>query len=106
MQTYRLNRRITIEKETSAKNDLGTPVETFAVLKNTWATVTYQGGSTRYETEGEIAYSDAVFTIRYDERVDYNCRILYKSQYYKITHIEIIGRDEGMRLKTIVFEAD
>jgi len=106
MHTYRLNRRIVIEKETSAKNALGTPVETFTELKETWATVTYQGGGMRYETEGEIAASDAEFTVRYDSDIDYNCRVKYEDEYYKITHIETIGRKEGLRLRTIRFETD
>lgn len=104
MHTYRLDRLITIEKEATTKNALGTPVETYSFLKKKFATVTYNGGGTRNQEHGEIANTTAEFTTRYDTDINYKCRIRFNGSYYKILHIEMIGRNEGQRMKTIMFE--
>ena len=101
-----LNRQITIEVETTANNDLGTPVETYTTLKNTFATVSYKTGSTEFTDDYAIASTSTTFTIRYDSRVNYKCRIKFGGYYYKILHIETMGRNEGFRIKTIKFEDD
>ncbi len=75
-------------------------------LKYKWSGVQYLGGRTGADQYGENAQNDAIFTIRYDEDINYKCRIYYNDQYYKITHIELIGRNEGYRLRTIMFTVE
>lgn len=96
-----LNRWITIEVETTAKNTLGTPTETYVDYKSTWAGVSFLGGKTFTDQAGENVQSDAVFTLRWDENISYKNRIVYLGQIYKITHIEPIGRRDGIRLLTL-----
>lgn len=104
MLSAELNRWITIEKSTRTKDaTIGNPRDTYAALYSTWAGVSYGAGSFNKDNVGSNVLVDAAFTIRYDPLVNYKCRILYNDQYYKIDHIEIIGRDEGMRIKTIRF---
>lgn len=98
-----LNRIITIEQETTSVNAVGTPVETYAVLKKTFATVKYNNGGTQFN-EGAMPYTDTEFSIRFDERINYKCRVLYNTEYYKILHLELIGRKDGMRLKCIKWD--
>jgi len=98
-----LDRIVIIEKEVTTKNTVGTPVETYALLKTTFAAVKYTNGETEFN-EGAQAYTDIDFTIRYDKAVDYKCRIKYEGIYYKILAIEAIGRRDGMRLKCVKFE--
>ena len=95
-----LNRHITIEQETTGKNSVGTPVETYTLLKKCYATIKYNSGGTPYN-EGAQPYSDVDFSIRYDSAINYKCRILYSGEYFKIIAIELIGRKDGIRLKTI-----
>lgn len=104
MDAYRLNRLITIEKAVVSQNDQGTPVETYSVLKTTYATVTYQSGGTTSDEYGEQSYTDAIFSIRYDPRINYKCRVLFNGSYYKILHVELIGRKNGLRLRTIMYD--
>lgn len=104
MLSYLLNRQITIETETETKNSLGTPEVTYSTLKTTYANVVYNSGNTSSDEVGENAYTDANFVIRYDPRVNYHCRILFNDSYYKILHIEPIGRNEGLRIRTIMYE--
>lgn len=103
MDASRLNRRILIQKEVTTKNAMGTPVEAYSDLKTTYATVTYTSG-TGADEYGEQSYTDAIFSIRYDARVNYKCRIIFEGSIYKILSIENIGRKDGMRLKTIMYD--
>ena len=104
MLAARLDTQITFEKETTAPNSIGTPVETYTTLKTKWATVTYGGGRTFGDLYAERTYTDTIFTIRYDAEIDYKCRILYNSSYYKIEHIEVLQRKRGMRIRTTMLE--
>lgn len=98
-----LNRWIKIEIATRSKGSTGVPTEAYTDLFETWAGVSYGGGSFNSDNAGENIRVDAIFTIRYEPTVNYKCRIFYEMQYYKIDHIEIIGRNEGLRLKCIMF---
>jgi len=99
-----LNNFITIEIETTTKNAVGTPIETYAKLKDTWASIKYTSGGTQFN-EGEMPYTDVDFSIRYDETVNYKCRVIFQSEYYKILYIENIGRKDGMRLKCLRWDS-
>lgn len=104
MLSAELNRWITIEKSVKSKEaTIGSPKKTYATLYSTWAGVSYGAGSFNKDNAGSNVRVDAAFTIRYDQDVNYKCRILYENQYYEFDHIEIIGRNEGMRIKTILF---
>jgi head-tail adaptor len=100
-----LDKYITIEKETTTINAVGTPIETYAKLKDTFATIKYTAGRTDFE-EGEMPNTDVDFSIRWDTNVNYKCRIVYNSEYFKILHIELIGRKDGMRIKCIQYDAE
>lgn len=104
MITNLLNKRIEVEIETTTKGGVGSPKETYIHLKFTWGGIEFTGGRTQTDQNGENVSSDAIFTLRYDPRYNYKCRFKYAGQYYKITHIEPIGRNEGYRFRTIKFE--
>lgn len=106
MTASSLNKRIIIEKETTAKNALGTPTETYSTLKETAANVIVRSGTTEFGSEGALPFTRVEFLIRYDSRVNYKCRILYESQYYSIDHIEMIGRKHLQKIRCIVWEGE
>lgn len=103
MYTSKLDKHITIEKETTTKNALGTPTESYSFLKETWAGVWLKAGNTEF-TDGALPYSNVEFIIRYDENVNYKCRIQYENQYYRINHIYVKGRNDWMRIQARVWE--
>jgi SPP1 family predicted phage head-tail adaptor len=103
MQSAILNRLIRIDIESTSVNSVGTPEETYTLLKECFATIKYNTGATQYN-EGAQAYSDIDFSIRWDSRINYKCRITYENVNYKILAIEYIGRKDGIRLKCIKFE--
>jgi len=98
-----LNEQIAIEVETTSKNGVGTPIETYVHLKYTYASVKYTKGDTEFR-EAAMPYTDTEFSVRYDSRLNYKCRVLFNGEYYKILHIEKIGRKDGLRLKTIKWD--
>lgn len=104
MLAARLDRKIVFERETTSRNAIGTPEETYAFLKGKYATVSYSTGRTYGDSFAERTSTDAVFTIRYDQDVNYKCRILYNGSYYVIRHIETLGRKESMRILTQLLE--
>ena len=103
MILHLLNRYVKIERETTAKNAVGTPRKTFTFWKEKAMGVQLSGGRTSQDPQGVTFATDAVFTCRYDEGIGYDCRLDYEGQRYTITHIEPIGRKEGLRLKAIMF---
>ena len=99
-----LNKQLTIEKEVTATNRVGTPTETYEFLKQSWAQKVQNTAVTQYDPQGQIPFSTDNFIIRYDEEINYKCRIIYNNNYYKIEGIDYIGRRHWMKLKCIVWE--
>jgi len=104
ISTSVLNRKIIIERESTSTNSVGTPIETYVTYKNKYANVYVSGGSTEFTESGALPNTNIDFTIRYDEDINYKCRIKYNNQYYKILHIEEMGRKLAQKIRTIVFE--
>ena len=80
MIAHLLNKWIKIEIETTAKNAIGSPKETYTELKSTWGGVQFTGGRSVQDSNGENVITDAIFTIRFDSRINYKCRIYYQNQ--------------------------
>lgn len=99
-----LNRLITIERESTTTNRVGTPQETYVFLKEAWANVFVASGNTQYGSEGQLPFSQNIFTVRYDDKIDYKCRIIYNNNYYKIEHIEEVERKHWLQIRTVVWE--
>jgi len=106
MNTNLLNKNIIIEKETTSVNEVGTPVETYSFLKESYAGMTLRSGTTQYTGDGALPYNNIEFLLRYDHRITYKCRFKYDDQYYKIKHIHVVGREDWMQIQCIVWEAD
>ena len=100
------DRLITIQRKTTERNAVGTPKNTWAFLKSKFTHVQYQRGNTTGGDHGEQTTTDAVFTIRWDPDIDYNCRVMFENKRYRIRHIEHVGRMEKMRLLTLMTESD
>jgi SPP1 family predicted phage head-tail adaptor len=90
---------ITIEKATRTKNSVGNVSHAWQHLKTKFAHISEFKGNMRSETLHQSADTDAVFTIRYDSDVDYNCRFVYRNQTYEIMHIAEMGRQERMKIE-------
>ena len=100
MLANKFDRKIGIERKVKSVNTVGTPTTTYEHYKTRWANVDYRGGDTSDKGTHLRSYTDCTFTIRWDNYVDYDCRIMFNNSIYEIQHIEVIGRNEGMRIKT------
>jgi SPP1 family predicted phage head-tail adaptor len=104
MNTNDLNKSIVVEKETTSINANGTPIETYQFLKESYAGMTLRSGETQYSDMGALPFNNVEFLIRYDERINYKCRFKYEGQYYRIKHIQVLGRQDWMLIRAIVWE--
>jgi len=85
----RLDRRITIQRATTAADAYGTPIETWTDLVCTNAHLAYPAtgsGEAQYDAV-HLATTNVVFTIRYRPGIVQTDRILYDSEIYDITRI-------------------
>ena len=106
MLASNLNRIVTIEKEDTIVNAVGTPTEEYVFMKDAWASFKIITGSTDYTEEGSLPYSKAEFLVRYDDAINYKCRLIYDNQYYEIGHIETVGRKDWMKIRCTVWEGE
>lgn len=94
---YKLNRRITIHRYTTIKNEFGglEPLETGSWTK--WAEAQDRQGNPRNDYQQREWTYDQVFIMRYeiDRPTRSNDVIEYESQFYKINSIQI--RKEGSK---------
>lgn len=104
MTSSELDKIINIERETTVINAVGTPTEEYSFLKETYANIKVKSGSSEYTDEGTLPFTRVEFVIRYDKRVDYKCRINYKTQYYEIGHIEELGRKQWLKIRCVVWD--
>jgi head-tail adaptor len=100
MRSGRLDTRVSFyAKVLSVSSDYGGtsdtwPTETF----QTWGELRYAGGDMILSNE-EKFYSGTVFlTIRYRSGVTETMRVLIDSIWYRITYIEELGRDQGLKI--------
>lgn len=98
-----MDKYIKLEVETTSTNAVGTPVETYALLRYTFASIKYNRGGTEFD-EAAHPFTNIEFSVRWTSDINYKCRILYDSEYYKILYIENIGRKDGKRLKCILWD--
>jgi SPP1 family predicted phage head-tail adaptor len=82
----------------------GQPVESFSTLASVWAKIEYKSEVEKFENEQLRAVSSIDFTIRYRTDITEQMRISYDSNTYQITGIAEIGRGEGLKLKTKLYE--
>lgn len=87
--TVHLDKPITIEKYI---NDASVGYEEhydWFFLKNTNASIFIRNGNMLSNTGfGPSVVTSAEITVRIDNEIDYNCRIIYGPNKYKILHIE------------------
>jgi len=106
MNSALLNKKLTIEKEVTTTNSVGTPIRTWAFMKATWGEIRFLSGAAAYTEEGTLNSNNTEITVRYDPLITYSCRILHGSQYYKINYIQTVNRKDFMKIQVIRFEND
>ena len=96
-----LNNLISVEKQVSGVDEIGASANQYSSLFTTFANVYHRSGSLTNAADSQIPVTTVEFTIRYKSEIDYDCRIKCDDDYYKILHIEKIGRKEGLKITTV-----
>ena len=104
MNIGRLDRFIIIQSVSTAVDSFGQAIETFGTLDSVWAKIEYKSEVEKFENEQLKAVSSIDFTIRYRTEITEMMRISYDSNIYQIIGIAEIGRGEGLKLKTKLYE--
>lgn len=99
MDAARLNEKIYIYSVTYT-NNVGDMIPSETLITETMATRT-----SKSITNSEGLVSEVVnFFMRWDYRIDYNCKIYHENQAYKVITINKVGRKEALSIDTIRIE--
>ena len=101
MQAGKLDRRITIQSRTLAKDGAGQPVETWATLCTVWAHFESLRGKEPFEGQQFNAQRVSVFMIRWRDDVDETMQIIFDGDTYNIQSIAEKGRREGLEITAL-----
>jgi SPP1 family predicted phage head-tail adaptor len=95
-----LDRRIILQKRTTAANEYNEPIETWTTLDTVWSMVEYpMTGSDEQTTAGLIQATTRVeFTIRYRTDIGFINRIQYNSTIFDIERISEVGRNSFLKI--------
>ena len=100
MRAGRLDTRVSFyAKVKTASSDYGGTVDTWPVETiSTWGEVRFAGGDMILSNE-EKFYSGVIFlTVRYRDFITETMRVKIEDTWYRITYIEELGRDEGLKI--------
>lgn len=102
----KMDKYIKFEVETTSLNDVGTPDESYSLLRYVYASVSYGRSGTNFD-EAAHPFTHTEFTTRYMSDLNsYKNKINWEDEDYKILHIQIINRNEGLRFKCILWDSE
>ena len=90
MRVTKYDKKITIQKRTRVKNDIGGWKNTWSDYYTSWASVIATGGLKRLEY-GKLGFTESYeieMRVR-DENVDGNCQVIYNSKTFQISSLQI-----------------
>lgn len=99
----KMDRRIELKRLTVARTASGAQTETLTTLATLWAMVEYGAGDERYEADKLTAVGLVHFTIRYRVLLQTD-QIEYNGQLHDVVHIEELGRQQYLKVKTRIKE--
>jgi SPP1 family predicted phage head-tail adaptor len=99
MEAGKLNRRITLETNTTTRSKSGQEINTWGDAVPVWAEVLQPTAKEVFEADQLSAIQTAVFKIRYRSGISAaKTRVTFDGQTYNITGVTEIGRREGLQL--------
>lgn len=99
MEPGRLDRRVELQAPTHGFTDSwNQPTSTWSTTSTVWAHVKDMGAGEREENDQRVTVRRRQYTIRYTSTVSTQYRIKDDNDFYYITNVSRIGRDEGLVL--------
>ena len=99
MKAGKLDRKITLERETEIVDRYGTAVSVWAKVAMVAAQMIQAATDEFLSAHGEDEKATVVFRIRYRPGVELTDRVSYYGRAYGIVEIKEIGRREGLELR-------
>lgn len=87
MDVGKLDRRITIEKQTEERDEGGQPKQVWTKVKTVWANVRFERGMEAIRNGKDTAVRRASIRIRYRTDIDEGMRVTYNKQVFQIHSI-------------------
>ena len=106
MAGYILKYPIYFEKYVNTEEVGYAETKEWVFIKESWADVIVKSGGMDYGEYGNTSFTNVEFVIRYDDAIDYDCRIKYSGQIYSIQHIEPIDRKHWMKIRSQAWTDD
>ncbi|QUH21081.1 phage head closure protein [Alkaliphilus sp. B6464] len=89
MNPGKLNKRITIYKDTDKQDDYGEPLDKKIVLHKCWASIKNKSGTEQFKADTPFSKVITSFLIRYTRKViDTTMKIEFKNETYNIIYVD------------------
>lgn len=94
----KMDRRVTIQSRTTAKDASNFSVITWGDRATVWARMIRKKGRDTDEGQQRVMSYPVEFVMRFRSDIEPTDRISYGGQYYQISSIEEMGRKEALRI--------
>lgn len=84
MNIGRLNKRITIEQQSTAYDAAGQLVESWSTFATVWADIKFKSGSETIKSDALVSTVPASIRIRYKQGITAGMRVKFKDSVYEI----------------------
>jgi SPP1 family predicted phage head-tail adaptor len=99
-----LKHRVSVYKYDRSNNAAGTPIESFKFYKYTYAGIRSLSGDLQNDPAPGTTHNQVVeIVLRYDELIDYNCKIVYAKNTYRIDYIDPEARKGFLKLRCMTY---
>ena len=99
MQAGKLDRRITLQRPSTTRGELGGQITTWAAVATVWANIRDLTGRETFAAQAAGSHVSQVISIRHRTDIDATCRVLMDSgRIGKIAWIAEIGRRAGLQV--------
>ncbi len=95
----KMDRRITIERQTETVKPSGDVVKAWAIVAVVWAEIIQQSATEFFTGFGEAETGSIIFRIRYMPGITTVDRVTYNGSVYGLKEIKEIGRYEALELR-------
>lgn len=93
-----MDRRISLYRSSSTRDDWNQPVLSWTLLGKVWAQVKDLAGTEKEEEDQRVTVRRKQYIIRHRTDIPMTGRIQDGNDFYYITSISEIGRQEGLRI--------
>lgn len=95
----KLDRRITIERQTETVKPSGSVVKVWTPIVSVWAEIIQQTATEFFTGYGEAETGSVIFRIRFVEDITTADRVTYNGNAYNLKEIKELGRRDALELR-------